>query len=390
MAITDAQPRAEAGGLSWRPRLPVLDRLILRELIPQFVFSAGIFMSVLLGVDLLWDLGKLLAREHFTLGEIGKVFLYNLPQQLYHVVPMATLLMTLLAYGRLSADGEVTAIYAGGIGFVRLALPGLAAAVLLTAFLYWFGNNVVPQANSRAQEIMIETRARSVVMEDFAITIPEKPPIERIIYCPEFRYPESVMEWPTIMEFKNGKLVAIYRAKSAIWQGSRWELRGVEFETAAPYGDLQHQRGERIRGLATVLREDHVGRNPREIVDKERQPREMNRRELWAYIERLRQNGADYQLVLLPLLVRYHQTYSTPFAGVAFVLVGLPLAVRPQRSGTVVNFGIAVGVILVYLILYNIVSVIGMSGAISPPVSAWLANVVLTAAGIGLCVDAAR
>ncbi len=347
-------------------------------------------MSVLLGVDLLWDLGKLLAREHFSLSEIGRVFVCNIPQQLYHVVPMATLLMTLLAYGRLSADGEVTAIYAGGIGFLRLALPGLAAGALLTAFLYWFGNHVVPVANGAAQRLLIDTRARSLVMEDFAITIPEKPPIERIIYCPRFRYAEGVMEWPTIMEFNHGRLVAIYHAKSAIWQGDRWELRGVEFQTAAAYGDLKRKDVQRILGSAPVLREDHVGRSPREIADKERQPREMTRRELWAHIQHLRDNGADYKLVLLPLLVRYHQTYSTPFATIAFVLVGLPLAVRPQRSGTVVNFGIAVGVILVYLILYNIVSVVGMSGAISPPVSAWLANIILTATGVVLCVEAAR
>ena len=378
-----------AGRRRFAPAL--LDRLILRELLPQLGFGLGVFLGVLLGVDLLWDLGKLMAREHLTLVQIGKLFVYNLPSQAYLVTPMATLLGVLLAYGRLAADDEITAMYAGGISFLRLAAPGLALGVLLTWFTYWFGEHVVPQSKTAAEQLLLRHASSRVVKRDFTIVIPKDGPTETVVYCPDFRYGEGIIEDPTIFKFKQGKWAVTYRARQAVWRGQSWELRGVTWERPVPPQALQEGKPHRMNGWAAVITEDQIGWAPDEIArSKPRSTSELTRQELWAQIAQLKAQGADYGEVVLPLMVRYHERESTPFCCLAFVLVAIPLAVRPQKGGAVVNFGVSVGIILVYLVVYNLVSVVGMSGAVPPVLAAWLANILLFAVGVGLCLEAGR
>jgi lipopolysaccharide export system permease protein len=66
-------------------------------------------------------------------------------------VPMAVLIAALMAFGRLSADNEITAMKAGGISLYRIIAPVLLAAVIVAAGMVWFNNAVLPDFNHRAR-----------------------------------------------------------------------------------------------------------------------------------------------------------------------------------------------------------------------------------------------
>src|SRR5690606_40241523 len=68
-------------------------------------------------------------------------------------VPMAVLVATLMAFGRLSADNETTALRALGISPVRAMVPVLLVATLLAAGLMWFNDRILPEANYRAASL---------------------------------------------------------------------------------------------------------------------------------------------------------------------------------------------------------------------------------------------
>jgi lipopolysaccharide export system permease protein len=63
---------------------------------------------------------------------------------------MAVLVSALMAFGRLSADNEITALRATGVSPLRAMLPVLLVAAVLGAGLMWFNDKVLPEANHRA------------------------------------------------------------------------------------------------------------------------------------------------------------------------------------------------------------------------------------------------
>src|SRR5205085_12095590 len=70
--------------------------------------------------------------------------------------PMATLLATLLSFGRLSGDMEVVALMAGGISFVRIAVPAFTMGLLVSVFGLYANEELVPPAGRAAKQT--ETR----------------------------------------------------------------------------------------------------------------------------------------------------------------------------------------------------------------------------------------
>ncbi|RKY53511.1 MAG: hypothetical protein DRP89_06080 [Candidatus Neomarinimicrobiota bacterium] len=66
-------------------------------------------------------------------------------------IPMAVLVACLMAYGRLAEDNEITAMRASGISFTTVLMPGIIFGVVVTAFMIYFHNDVLPDFNHRAR-----------------------------------------------------------------------------------------------------------------------------------------------------------------------------------------------------------------------------------------------
>jgi lipopolysaccharide export system permease protein len=65
--------------------------------------------------------------------------------------PMAVLVATLMAYGSLSSDNEITIMQSSGLSRIRLIMPVLLASGILCYALVLFNNDVLPEANHRTK-----------------------------------------------------------------------------------------------------------------------------------------------------------------------------------------------------------------------------------------------
>ncbi|MBC7808739.1 MAG: LptF/LptG family permease, partial [Akkermansiaceae bacterium] len=95
-----------------------LDRLVLSEIVGPFLFSILLFTGLFMSAD---NLLKILdyASKGVPAGVLLQFFLLALPPVLALVSPIAILLATLLGFGRLSGDSELTAVSAAGVPFER-------------------------------------------------------------------------------------------------------------------------------------------------------------------------------------------------------------------------------------------------------------------------------
>lgn len=133
----------------------ILWRYILRAHVGPFVFSNAIIIFLFLLQFLMKRAGDLVGKGLST-WVILELISLNLAWMLVLSVPMSVLVATLMAFGKLSADNEVTIMRASGMSLYRMMAPVVVAAAGVTAGLIWFNNSVLPDANVRLQTLMTD------------------------------------------------------------------------------------------------------------------------------------------------------------------------------------------------------------------------------------------
>jgi len=68
--------------------------------------------------------------------------------------PMGVLFSTLMAFGNLSSNHEITIIKASGGSLIRMMTPIIVVSAFLTLALFWFNDRILPETNLRAKTLM--------------------------------------------------------------------------------------------------------------------------------------------------------------------------------------------------------------------------------------------
>ncbi|MBW1973133.1 MAG: LptF/LptG family permease, partial [Deltaproteobacteria bacterium] len=119
----------------------ILSIYIIKELIPPFLLGILIFTSIFLLGKLL-DLVEMVLNKGVPFIDIIKIFFFILPSFFVFAVPLSFLLAVIIAFSRLSGDGEIIAMKAGGISLYQMYLPVFLFsifAMLFTATITIYG-----------------------------------------------------------------------------------------------------------------------------------------------------------------------------------------------------------------------------------------------------------
>ena len=133
----------------------ILSRHILRAHVGPFLFSNAIIIFLFLLQFLMKRAGDLVGKG-LSVWVILELISLNLAWMLVLSVPMAVLVATLMAFGKLAADNEVTIMRASGMSLYRMMAPVVLASMVVTGGLIWFNNSVLPDANVRLQTLMTD------------------------------------------------------------------------------------------------------------------------------------------------------------------------------------------------------------------------------------------
>src|SRR4030043_2111800 len=101
---------------------------ILKETLPIFFIGLLTFTVILL-IDKILKLIELIVNRGVSFSKILMLLLFISPSFLVFTIPMAVLLGTLLSFGRLSGDSEITAFKASGVRLYQLYLPVLLFSI---------------------------------------------------------------------------------------------------------------------------------------------------------------------------------------------------------------------------------------------------------------------
>lgn len=370
--------------------MKILDRYILKELLGPFLFGLGAFTILFFSVETLIGVARMISESDVPFNEVIEYLACRLPQVLIFTFPMATLMACLLTFGRLSGEGELTALRASGISFMRIAFPVLVFFFFLSGFSYWMNDTVVPDRMRRAYDILIGSQKEDIIQKAL-LTAPRslKNGLEQSIYAHKFDLKERTMQGVYIHYFHQNRRKREIYAEKARWTGERWELRNMR---TVEYNQDQEPVFEATAAEGwTGLQPDEAPPDPEELSNRTLRPEEMTRAELKRTLDILHlENDPILRSKIHRYRVMYHQKASLPWVSFIFATFAIPLGVRPHRSSKSMGLGLSLVFILVYYILMTLGMVLGEAGKLDPMLGAWLPNIIFGVLGLIFLTRASR
>jgi lipopolysaccharide export system permease protein len=363
----------------------ILHRYVFREILVPFALGLGVFTFVLLLARLL-KLIELVVNRGIPVAHVVQVFLFLLPAFLEVTVPMAMLLAILVAFGRLSADAEITALRSSGVSLYQLVPPVATFVVLVTigtAALAWYARPLGNRALRTAMWDMARSRATAGLKP--SVFNDEFPGL--IIYAEEIDAITDRLEHVLIADERDPQQQNTVFAREG-YMVSDTERKTVTLRLLA--GTIHTTDTVAQASYQTEFQSYDVNLDLRAALadaeDARDDPKELTLTQLRAAVTAPRASGS----AATSLLVEYHRKFSIPFACVVFGLIGMPLGIQPARAVRSRGFAVSLMVIFSYYILLSTGQGLAEQGRVPPALGLWLPNVVLGAAGIALFRRSAR
>jgi len=361
--------------------IKTIDRYIFRELLEPFLFGLGAFTAILSASMVLFELVRAVVLRGMPLLVALQIFIYRLPGIAVYIFPMATLLAALLAFSRLSHDLEVTAFKASGVSLFRLILPVIAFGLLVSLVNLSFSEVVVPEANRAAKNLLLATAVKQPPKIQKNVFVPEveQGVLKRIYYAQAIK--GSVMRGVIVQEFAEGRLAQIINAEEALWQQNKnqWLFRNGTIYLIAESGEYKHLVKFKEQYLTLKY-------TPADFYTEEKNPDEMNLRQLRHYIAEKERMGVE----VTDLKIQLNMKMAIPFASLVFAFLGAPLGLSPRRTSGSVGLGISIIVIFFYYLIAFFSLALGEMQLFTPGLAAWMPNLVTAAVGLYILKEAAE
>ncbi|UCH61649.1 MAG: LptF/LptG family permease [Fidelibacterota bacterium] len=130
--------------------MKIFHRYIFKEHLVPFSLALIGLLFLLLTNFLLRAIDRFLGKG-LGVGILIEYVALNLAWIVALAVPMAVLVATLMSFGRMSHDNEITAMRTSGLSYASIIRPALIFGTLICLALVYFNNQVLPNANHKAR-----------------------------------------------------------------------------------------------------------------------------------------------------------------------------------------------------------------------------------------------
>lgn len=123
-----------------------LHRFVLKSFLGPFFMTFFICVFILL-MQFLWKYIDDMVGKGLEWGVLGELMFYASMGLVPMAFPLAVLLASIMTFGNLGENYELVAMKASGISLFRIMKPLVFVAIFLSAFAFYFSNNVLPVTN---------------------------------------------------------------------------------------------------------------------------------------------------------------------------------------------------------------------------------------------------
>jgi lipopolysaccharide export system permease protein len=368
---------------------------LLREVVPQFITSLCILSAVLV-VSQLVRISEVLIAFGFSLENVLLPFLFIVLPFLSFTIPMAMLFAVLLAFSRMSSDGEYTALLAAGFSLSKAARPVMMMAGLLFVIGAFFAANLEPWGR---RELVSFYHRKTQGELDNLIKYKLQPGVFMdnflgfVLYAetisPDRTHFENVMLAPGLGTSKqNFSLLA--PSGSITGSVEDGDLRmsfdyGVVYTANPESDDISITKFKRTELDVVRIFQDQIFGSGPDLNDY----RALPPFKLWQYIDEIRKKSAKTpeqearnRDLYLKSRFLFHQRLSLPFATITFALFAMVLGIHDQRQGrNYAYLGAILTIITAYIFTMGF-KWLAEQGYLPAPLAAWAPNIILLGIGV--------
>lgn len=372
-----------------------LTRYVTGELLPPLVAGTLLFTAIL-------SFGYFFISSQWLrgvpVGLIGQWIGYQVPDTLVKVLPMAVVLMTVVAFGRLATERELVAVQSGGIGLGQVARPVAVVAALVTALAIWLSLWVAPRANVETRGLYWDVLTGAGLSQLVGKTVDLGGNLTLWLggYDPVTRELKQVRveRWSK----DNPQRATVIFADSGTFENNQLSLRGyqvytVNYAAAARLARVPENDPAAFRAAVQEVFPNVV--LPGDASSTLNLDTGLSRKQTIAqYADAIGADAEGWPELVTKLTapgvsvqerqdarVNLNRKLALPFGNLVLALAALPFALRFGRT-----LGVSLGIALLIAVAYYLVFFVGLTlaGAFPslPELGVWLANLVF--AGLGL------
>jgi lipopolysaccharide export system permease protein len=389
-----------------------------------------------------------LVGKGLDLWVIIKLITFNLAWMVVLVVPMATLVATLMAFGNMSQNNEVTIMKSSGSSLYRMMLAPFLASIVVGYLLFVFNDDILPDANHHAKLLMedisrqkptlsLEPGVFSQEVANYAILVKgidkntnelqdvviydnTDPSQVNIVTAHKGIIYFSKDQSKLLMDLWNGEIhqssinqtnqyrKLIFKKHRITMNGDQFSFQqsapggprgGRELGTSAMYIIADSLNKIKNISLSALQKESskYLLLNPNNPFSSVQMPVVKIHNLDIVYSRALEKIRTSKNIILSSFrseesvqeqansyMVEIHKKYALPVACIVFILIGAPLGVMVRKGG----FGVAASISLFFFVIYWAFLIGGEKLAdrniITPFWGMWSANILLCIAGITL------
>ncbi len=360
-----------------------LNWYVTKSFFATFFMAIGVLTFGLAGAELI-KIFKFLSQG-IPVSVAFELLLYSLPHALSFTVPWASLVAIMLLFGRMSADNEITAMRACGISILQIIAPLIVTTFIFTGISLYLQFEASPQALEKARTLGEEV----AVDHPLALFTPGRPlPLENLSKGVSIYFSSRD-------EDDNIYNVQVYRVTPDGVQEDATAARGkivANHEKQIMQVVLYDARIETLSGDKAVIafmKEFRVDWNYGESFNQGRlamRERYLTVNELLARSVTWKRAGQD----TTKLEVEVSERVCLALAPIAFLLLGMPLAIRTSRRETSVGLFLSVLLAGVYFANVLCADALRKETHLYPQYLIWIVPFLYQAFGLYYIIKIAR
>jgi len=350
----------------------ILTRYIFKEIFAHALLGLLVFTFVIF-IRHVGRLLELVVRHSLEPSSILTLFILPVPGILVLTVPMAVLVGTLIGLSRMSADGEVIAARAAGIGIGQFIRPVMIVALAGWGLAMWMSLFLAPQSLRKLHRMEQEISTSEVPYEIQPRVFVEQFP-NLLLYLQDVTGSRSRWRGVFIADTTSRDAPKVTLAERGMLVNDRDARRLTLHLEQGTTHEIDPQHPERY-SVATFTDTDlpiPLDRGEGTIAEW-RAPPALGLKEL---LEETR-DPAKRQAALVEL----HYRLALPIASLVLTLVGIPLGLSTRKGGKAVGVVLTILIVFVYYILMALGLGFAKQGRLNPAIGLWLANAAFGAAG---------